>query len=70
MSTGTASGSADSVRPDRAHLSDTSCAHLDQDAECLEDPVHCGDARHQHDAHKAVAAAGDDAATRTEPAQA
>jgi hypothetical protein len=26
-------------------------AHLDEDAECLEDPVHCGDARHQHDAH-------------------
>jgi hypothetical protein len=27
-------------------------AHLDQDAECLEDPVHCGDARHQHEAHE------------------
>jgi hypothetical protein len=24
-------------------------AHLDEDAECLEDPVHCGDAQHQHD---------------------
>ncbi|MGZ4591871.1 MAG: hypothetical protein ACXV4A_09665 [Actinomycetes bacterium] len=23
-------------------------AHLDEDAECLEDPVHCGDAQHQH----------------------
>jgi hypothetical protein len=31
--------------------------HLDTDAECLEDPVHCGDARHQHDRH-----AGDEAA--------
>jgi len=31
--------------------------HLDDDAECLEDPVHCGDARHQHDRH-----AGDEAA--------
>jgi hypothetical protein len=28
-------------------------AHLDEDAECLEDPVHCGDARHQHDVHAA-----------------
>jgi hypothetical protein len=27
--------------------------HLDLDAECLEDPVHCGDARHQHEAHAA-----------------
>lgn len=26
-------------------------AHLDEDAECLEDPVHCGDARHQQEAH-------------------
>jgi hypothetical protein len=26
--------------------------HLDTDAECLEDPVHCGDARHQHDRHQ------------------
>jgi hypothetical protein len=34
------------VAPDRA-------AHLDEDAECLEDPVHCGDARHQHEAHQA-----------------
>jgi hypothetical protein len=30
--------------------------HLDLDAECLEDPVHCGDARHQHDVHAAEAA--------------
>ena len=74
MSTGTASGSADSARPDHANHSANpsanSCAHLDEDAECLEDPVHCGDARHQHDAHKAVAAAGYDAATASEPAQA
>jgi hypothetical protein len=25
--------------------------HLDEDVECLEDPVHCGDARHQHERH-------------------
>jgi hypothetical protein len=66
MSTGITSESADSPPPDRANL----CAHLDEDAECLEDPVHCGDARHQHDAHKAVAATGDGAAATSEPAQA
>ena len=27
-------------------------AHLDDDAECLEDPVHCGDALHQHELHE------------------
>jgi len=27
-------------------------AHLDDDAEALEDPVHCGDAKHQHDLHE------------------
>ena len=43
MSTGTGSESSDGLRPD--------AAHLDEDAECLEDPVHCGDARHQHDWH-------------------
>ena len=26
-------------------------AHLDEDAEALEDPVHAGDARHQHERH-------------------
>jgi hypothetical protein len=26
-------------------------SHLDEDAEALEDPVHCGDAKHQHDLH-------------------
>lgn len=30
-------------------------AHLDEDAECLEDPVHCGDAQHQHVAHEHAA---------------
>jgi hypothetical protein len=43
MSTRTRSESSDGPRPDGAHL--------DEDAECLEDPVHCGDARHQHDWH-------------------
>jgi hypothetical protein len=27
------------------------CQHLDEDPEALEDPVHSGDARHQHDLH-------------------
>ena len=26
--------------------------HLDDDAEALEDPVHCGDALHQHELHR------------------
>jgi hypothetical protein len=30
-------------------------AHLDDDAEALEDPVHCGDAKHQHDLHDRAA---------------
>jgi hypothetical protein len=38
-------------------------AHLDEDAECLEDPVHCGDARHQH----AVRAPAPATAPRTPP---
>ena len=53
-------------------------AHLDDDAECLEDPVHCGDARHQHEAHRrgtptastptaGTATAGTDAAAPGEP---
>jgi hypothetical protein len=45
------SGAPDPARPDSAHL--------DEDAECLEDPVHCGDARHQHEVHTHVADAGD-----------
>jgi hypothetical protein len=28
------------------------CDHLDDDAEALEDPVHEGDARHQHERHE------------------
>jgi hypothetical protein len=32
-----------SVRPD--------AAHLDEDPEALEDPVHSGDAAHQHERH-------------------
>lgn len=35
------------VRP--KHTSDA--AHLDEDPEALEDPVHCGDAQHQHELH-------------------
>jgi hypothetical protein len=30
----------------------TDAAHLDEDAEALEDPVHCGDAKHQHELHE------------------
>jgi len=36
--------SAQAVPPD--------AAHLDENAEALEDPVHCGDAKHQHDLHE------------------
>jgi len=32
-------------------------SHLDEDPEALEDPVHRGDATHQHDAHLREAAA-------------
>jgi hypothetical protein len=40
-------------------------AHLDDDAEALEDPVHCGDAKHQHDLHeKAHAPAATDPVQR------
>jgi hypothetical protein len=35
-----------------AHAAPHDAAHLDEDAEALEDPVHCGDARHQHDKHQ------------------
>jgi hypothetical protein len=28
------------------------CDRLDDDAEALEDPVHAGDARHQHEQHE------------------
>jgi hypothetical protein len=59
MSTGIGSEPSSGSRPD--------CGHLDEDAECLEDPVHCGDARHQHDAHRPTAAAGDAATTTGEP---
>lgn len=34
---------------DGADLPDA--AHLDEDPEALEDPVHSGDARHQHELH-------------------
>ena len=27
-------------------------SHLDEDPEALEDPVHSGDAKHQHDLHE------------------
>lgn len=34
----------------RAPVAD--CGHLDEDAEACEDPVHSGDARHQHELHQ------------------
>jgi hypothetical protein len=34
----------------------TGAAHLDEDPEALEDPVHSGDARHQHELHEKSAA--------------
>ena len=39
--------------PDPKHaVHATDAAHLDEDAEALEDPVHCGDAKQQHDLHE------------------
>jgi hypothetical protein len=35
-------------RPARHHAD---AAHLDEDPEALEDPVHSGDAQHQHELH-------------------
>jgi hypothetical protein len=46
--------SADPARPAAADG-----AHLDEDPEALEDPVHCGDAKHQHDLHERGAQDGD-----------
>jgi hypothetical protein len=37
---------------DSSHAAPPDAAHLDEDAEALEDPVHCGDAKHQHDLHE------------------
>jgi hypothetical protein len=37
---------------DSTHATGPDAAHLDEDAEALEDPVHCGDAKHQHDVHE------------------
>lgn len=37
---------------DSPHPALPDAAHLDEDAEALEDPVHCGDAKHQHDLHE------------------
>jgi|tagenome__1003787_1003787.scaffolds.fasta_scaffold16519636_2 hypothetical protein len=42
-------------------------AHLDDDAECLEDPVHCGDARHQHEVHLRTGSAGADDPAPADP---
>ena len=38
--------------PDKAADDAPDCDHLDEDAEALEDPVHSGDARHQHERHE------------------
>jgi hypothetical protein len=40
-----------------ASSSEPASSHLDDDPEALEDPVHRGDARHQHEAHLREAAA-------------
>jgi hypothetical protein len=50
----TGSGSTANSRTDEAKPP-SDAAHLDEDAECLEDPVHCGDAQHQHAAHEHAA---------------
>ncbi len=48
-------GSADSSRAVPPGAAPSDAAHLDEDAEALEDPVHCGDAKHQHDVHEHAA---------------
>ncbi len=40
----TPDGASDAPRPDSGHL--------DEDPEALEDPVHRGDAQHQHEMHE------------------
>ena len=46
---------SDSATPERAAAGTgkplPDCAHLDEDAEAMEDPVHSGDAIHQHEQH-------------------
>lgn len=46
----------DEIRPgagtERPNPSPSDAGHLDEDAEALEDPVHAGDAIHQHDLHQ------------------
>ena len=49
--------------PDRGSPEPAS-SHLDEDPEALEDPVHRGDATHQHEAHLREAAARKAEATR------
>jgi hypothetical protein len=39
----------------QAHPVAADAAHLDEAPEALEDPVHCGDAKHQHDMHEQAA---------------
>jgi hypothetical protein len=34
------------------HPVPSAAAHLDEDPEAMEDPVHSGDARHQHEQHE------------------
>ncbi len=41
--------------------------HLDEDPEALEDPVHSGDARHQHDLHHPTAKAAEPDAAEAPP---
>ena len=43
---------------ERAAPAEDAAAHLDEDAEALEDPVHSGDARHQHELHEHEQAQG------------
>ena len=41
----------DQLDSDHSDSDHSDSDHLDEDPEALEDPVHSGDARHQHDLH-------------------
>ena len=52
MTTEQGDGSTSEPAATRAGKPLPDCAHLDEDAEALEDPVHSGDAIHQHEQHQ------------------
>lgn len=52
MSVDPAHPAPESDEPRRRPAVPPDAAHLDEDPEALEDPVHSGDARHQHELHE------------------